>query len=106
MTSRDPRSGWKRLEETLAATKPGETVTVEALAAECGLACETVEEVLKAAIKAEWFERREDGGYARRGHIERTTFSAADGRATIVDSVAPRPAEPQTPLPRPRKGKT
>lgn len=106
MTGRDPRSGWKRLEETLAAIKPGETVTIEALAADCGLACETVEEVLKAAIKAEWFERREDGGYARCGHTERTTFSASDGRATIVDSVAPRPTEPQTPSPRRRKAKT
>jgi hypothetical protein len=105
MTSRDPRSGWKRLEDTLGAIKPGETVTVEALAEECGLACETIEEVLKAAVNAEWFERREHGCYARRGHTERTTFSAADGRATIVASAAPKPADPPTPSPRRRKTK-
>jgi hypothetical protein len=100
MTSRDPRSGWKRLEETLLAIKPGETMTVEALAAECGLTCETVEQVLAAVIAAELFERKEDGCVARRGLIETTTFSESDGRASFVSGCAGqdiRPAKPQAP---------
>src|SRR5215217_350946 len=106
MISRDPRSGWKRLEETLGAIKPGETVTIETLAAECGLAHQTVEDVLNAAMEAEWFERRDDGVYTRRGHIERTTFSKSDGRATIVGDGVPRPKESQTPAARLGKEKT
>jgi hypothetical protein len=101
MNSQDPRSGWKRLEETLLAIKPGETVTVEALAADCGLARETVEEVLAAVIKTELFERKEDGGVARRGLIETTTFSAADGRASIVPGNATH--NYGTAVPKPKK---
>jgi predicted DNA-binding transcriptional regulator YafY len=100
MTSRDPRCGWKRLEETLLAIKQGETVTVEALAAECGLSSETVEQVLAAVIAFELFERQEDGCVARRGLFETTTFSESDGRASIVSSRAGqnvRPAKPQAP---------
>ena len=84
MPSKDPRSGWKRLEETLLAIRPGETVTVEALATECGLARETVEQLLAEVIKSELFERRDDGSVARCGIVETTTFSASDGRASIV----------------------
>jgi hypothetical protein len=85
MTDRDPRSGWKRLEETLLAIKPGETITVEALAAECGLGLEMVEQLLATAITSELFERSEDGRVARRGIVETTTFSDSDRRAIIVD---------------------
>jgi hypothetical protein len=85
MTSQDPRSGWKRLEERLVALKPGETVSVETLAAECGLADDAIEQVMAAMIASELFERSEDGGFARRGLVETTTFSDADGRATIVN---------------------
>jgi hypothetical protein len=102
MTSHDPRSGWKRLEETLIAIKPGETITVEALAAECGLAPEMVEQVLAAVIKSELFERKEDGCFARRGLVETTTFPDSDGRAIIVNGhdsqshgTAPRKAAPK-----------
>jgi hypothetical protein len=84
MPSKDPRSGWKRLEETLLAIRPGETVTVEALATECGLARETVEQLLAEVIKSELFERRDDGSVARCGIVETTTFSESDGRASIV----------------------
>jgi len=85
MTNSDPRSGWKRLEETLLAIKPGETVTVETLAAECGLALDTVEQLLAAAITSELFERSEDGCVTRRGIVETTTFSDSDRRAIIVN---------------------
>jgi hypothetical protein len=102
MTSQDPRSGWKRLEETLIAIKPGETVTVEALAAECGLARETIEQVLTAVTLSELFERKEDGCFARRGLVETTTFPDSDGRAIIVngddaptDGAASRKAPPK-----------
>ena len=81
----DPRSGWKRLEETLMAIKPGETITVEALAAECGLAQDMVEQLLAAAITSELFERSADGCVARRGIVETTTFSDPDHRAIIVN---------------------
>jgi len=93
MTNRDPRSGWKRLEETLITIKPGETITVDALAAECGLAQEMVEQLLEAPITSELFERGADGCVARRGIAERTTFSDSDRRATIVSG---RDAGPQS----------
>ena len=84
MTHSDPRSGWQRLEETLMAMKPGETITVEGLAAECGLARDMVEQLLEAAITSELFERSADGCVARRGIVETTTFSDSDRRAIIV----------------------
>jgi hypothetical protein len=90
MTSLDPRSAWKRLEETLLAIKPGETVTVEALAAECGLARDTVEQVLAAVIASELFERTEDGGAWRRARLETTTSFEPDGRASIVPGKPPK----------------
>ena len=85
MTNSDPRSGWKRLEETLIAIKPGETITVEALAAECGLGLDMVERLLAASITSELFERSDDGRVARRGIVETTTFSDSDRRAIIVN---------------------
>jgi hypothetical protein len=89
MTSLDPRSTWKRLEETLLAIRPGETVTVEALAAECGLARETVEQVLAAVIASELFERTEDG-VCRRARLETTTLFEPDGRASIAPAKPPK----------------
>jgi hypothetical protein len=85
MTNSDPRSGWQRLEETLLGIKPGETITVEALAAECGVALDMVEQLLAATITSELFERREDGHVTRRGIVETTTFSESDRRAIIVN---------------------
>jgi Holliday junction resolvasome RuvABC ATP-dependent DNA helicase subunit len=90
MTSLDPRSTWKRLEETLLAIKPGETVTVEALAAECGLARETVEQVLAAVVVSELFERTEDGRVCRRALLETTTSFEPDGRASIGPRKPPK----------------
>ena len=93
MLSKDPRSGWKRLEETLLAITPGETVTVEALATECGLTREIVEQLLAEVIRSELFERRDDGSVARCGIVETTTFSASDGRASIVSRRGDKPKD-------------
>jgi hypothetical protein len=90
MTIHDPRSGWKRLEETLVAIKPGESVTAAVLAEESGLAREIVEQVLSVLTNAEMFERRDDGSFIRRGLFETTMFPDADGRALIVASAAKR----------------
>jgi hypothetical protein len=79
MSSKDPRSGWNRLEEMLLAMKPGESVTAEMLAGECGLSCATVEQVLAEVIRSELFDRNEDGSVSRRGIVETTTFSTSDG---------------------------
>ena len=101
MTNSDPRSGWKRLEETLIAIKPGETITVEALADECGLAVDMVEQLLAASITSELFERSEDGCVARRGIVETTTYSESDRQAIIVNGRdAGAPAAPIKPPPK------
>ena len=67
------------------ALKPGETITAEALAADCGLAREMVEQLLAATITSELFERSADGRVARRGIVETTTFSDFDRQAIIVN---------------------
>ena len=62
----DPRVGWNRLEATLITIKPGETITVDALATETGLLPETVETVLNTLTKAELFERQDKDVFVRR----------------------------------------
>lgn len=46
---------WVRLETVLDRVRPGETVTVEALASRTGLETESVETVLRALTRAEIF---------------------------------------------------
>ena len=77
----DPRVGWNRLEATLITIKPGETITVDALATETGLLPETVETVLNTLTKAELFERRDKDVFVRRRLLQVVAPHAAPAAA-------------------------
>src|SRR2546425_11039618 len=81
----DPRVGWNRLEATLITIKPGETITVDALATETGLLPETVETVLTTLTKAELFERKEEHVFMRRRLWQAVVPQAMPAAATAND---------------------
>jgi hypothetical protein len=77
----DARVGWHRLEDTLITIKPGETITVDALATETGLLPETVETVLNALTKVELFERKDGKVFVRRRLFQTVASGGASAAA-------------------------
>ena len=60
MTPDSSISPWDRLQEILVALTPGQTITVEGVAADTGLSPDTTRMILDGLAKAGLFERRDD----------------------------------------------
>jgi len=75
MPSRDENAGWKRLEALLTETKPGDPVSIDVLAADCGLPIAVVSRIMSELARVELFTRHDDNVYVRRS----LWSSTADG---------------------------
>jgi hypothetical protein len=75
-SNQDPRSGWKRLEDSLLAMKPGEEITVDRLVSETGLARATVERVLEELAHSELFRKKAANVFVRRSLWETASGGA------------------------------
>src|SRR5438093_4814792 len=64
--------GWTRLEAVLTEMKPGETISIDALAADSGLSSATVLTVLKELQRVELFARQEEKVFVRRSLWQET----------------------------------
>jgi len=68
----DANAGWTRLESLLTEMKPGDTVTVDALAAETGLTPAILLTVMKELERVELFTRRDEKVFVRRSLWQQT----------------------------------
>lgn len=66
MPARDVNAGWTRLEAILTDTKPGDPVSIDALAAETGLSIAIVSRIMSELERVELFSRLDDNVYVRR----------------------------------------
>ena len=66
MAAHDVNARWDRLQATLLAAKPGETVRVDALTRETGLERDTIVTVLNELSRVTLFEPQGDGVFVRR----------------------------------------
>ena len=62
----DVNARWDRLQSTLLAAKPGETIRVDALTRETGLERDTIVTVLNELTRVTLFEPQGDGVFVRR----------------------------------------
>jgi hypothetical protein len=65
MTTIQRPARWDRLQDLLSALKPGDTITIDALAADTGLLPQTVQTILHGLTRAELFLHLEDGAFLR-----------------------------------------
>ena len=68
----DANAGWTRLESLLTEMKPGDTVTVDALAAETGLTPAILLTVMKELERVELFTRHDEKVFVRRSLWQQT----------------------------------
>ena len=68
----DLNAGWTRLESLLTEMKPGESVSIDALAAETGLAPAILFTVLKELERVELFTRQDEKVFVRRSLWQET----------------------------------
>jgi hypothetical protein len=62
----EQHSGWTRLQDTLTALKPGDTVALDALVAETGLPRDVVQTVLVELARIDLFVQHDDTTFKRR----------------------------------------
>jgi DNA-binding IscR family transcriptional regulator len=68
----DLNAAWMRLESLLTALKPGESVSIDALAAETGLTPAILLTVLKELQRVELFTRQDEKVFVRRSLWQQT----------------------------------
>ena len=68
----DVNAGWTRLESLLTEMKPGDSVSIDALAAETGLAPAILLTVLKELERVELFTRQDEKVFVRRSLWQQT----------------------------------
>jgi hypothetical protein len=66
MAAHDVNTRWDRLQAALIATKPGETIRVDALTKATGLERDTIVTVLNELTRVTLFEPQGDGVFVRR----------------------------------------
>jgi hypothetical protein len=68
----DVNAGWTRLESLLTELKPGDSVSIDALAAETGLTPAILLTVLKELQRVELFTRQDEKVFVRRSLWQQT----------------------------------
>jgi hypothetical protein len=68
----DVHAGWTRLESLLTEMKPGDSVSIDALAAETGLTPAILLTVLKELQRVELFTRQDEKVFVRRSLWQQT----------------------------------
>jgi hypothetical protein len=68
----DVNAGWTRLESLLTEMKPGDSVSIDALAAETGLTPAILLTVLKELQRVELFTRQDEKVFVRRSLWQQT----------------------------------
>jgi len=68
----DVNAGWTRLESLLTEMKPGDSVSIDALAAETGLTPAILLTVLKELERVELFTRQDEKVFVRRSLWQQT----------------------------------
>jgi hypothetical protein len=68
----DVNAGWTRLESLLTELKPGDSVTIDALAAETGFTPAILLTVLKELERVELFTRQDEKVFVRRSLWQQT----------------------------------
>jgi len=66
MAAPDVNARWDRLQNVLLATKPGETIRVDALTTATGLERDIIVTVLNELARVTLFEQQDDGVFVRR----------------------------------------